>query len=471
MSKNIPLYIKDTIAAISTPLGESGIGIVRLSGSKALKIGDRIFFSKKNVKLSKAKAFSIHYGFVQAGKNSPQKKEIIDEVLVSVMRAPFTYTREDMLEINCHGGVVPLKKILTLVIASGARLARPGEFTQRAFLNGRIDLVQAEGVLSIISARTDAALGSAVGHLQGKFSQRINNMRAALLDVIAPIEAGIDFPDEGIDVSTRGKIIRLIGKVSQEVNNFVANADKGIILQNGIRMVISGAANVGKSSLMNALVDYERAIVTHISGTTRDVVEELTNINGLPVRLADTAGIMQTDCMITKESMSRSFLFLEKADLVLFVIDGANKLSKDDIDVAEKLKTKNVIIVINKIDLPSKVDIAVLKKILPKAGLVKISALKQKGIKELKDKISGLFFKGLVSSKDELLVNTLRQKEAMLNCSNHLDSAMDTLKAKGYDECVIFELKQALRALDEVVGEDAGEDILERIFSNFCIGK
>ncbi|MFH1460649.1 MAG: tRNA uridine-5-carboxymethylaminomethyl(34) synthesis GTPase MnmE [Candidatus Omnitrophota bacterium] len=310
------IYAKDTIAAVATAWGEGGIGIIRLSGPKAISIVDKIFIAKNKKKLNIAPSFTLHYGFIQDKQKSAVKKnkynkktEIIDEVIVSLMRSPYTYTREDVLEINSHGGIVAVKKILNLVLKQGARLANPGEFTQRAFLNGRIDLIQAEAVLNIVNAKTEAALAPAMAQLQGVLSAKINILKNSLIEIIAPLEAEIDFPDESVDRVFRRRLAKKLKLTLSQIKIILNDADKGIMLQNGISMVLAGAANVGKSSLMNAFVDYERVIVTHISGTTRDVVEELINIKGVPVKIADTAGIMNSSCVITKESVSRSLIF------------------------------------------------------------------------------------------------------------------------------------------------------------------
>ncbi len=465
----------DTITAIATPLGEAGIGIIRISGIKSLEIGGRIFLGKNGIKLQKADSYTAHYGFIVDNRRNLSgaklKDKVIDEVILTVMRAPRTYTREDIIEISCHGGIVILNKILNLVINCGARLANPGEFTQRAFLNGRIDLMQAEAVLNIVKAKTDAALPAAMCQLQGRLSERINILRGILVEVAAPLEVGIDFPDEDVNILSREDIVSCLRKAAGEVKALVDSAEKGIILQNGVSLVISGTANTGKSSIMNALLDYERVIVTHISGTTRDVVEETVIIDGVPVRIADTAGIMDSSCVITQKSIDRSFAFLEKADLVLFVLDNSRKISKSDLDVARKIENKKVIIAINKIDLKSKLDISSVKKILPKSALVKISALKKQGLRMLEKAIVKMFFSKRAAKPGLVLISNLRQKEALLNCHRFLLNSISLLKERGYDECLVFEIRQAIEALDELAGKNTSGDILDNIFSRFCIGK
>ena len=459
--------VEDTIAAIATPLGEGGIGIIRLSGAGALNIADKIFIGKH--KPSHRKTFMAHYGFI--GDNHKNKKMVIDEVILTVMRAPATYTKEDIVEINCHGGIVSLRKILELVIANGARQAQPGEFTQRAFLNGRIDLAQAEAVLNIVNAKTDIALSCAMGQLQGVLSQRVNKLREELISIIAPLEAAIDFPDEQITISARKKYSKMLKTAANDIKKLIDVSDRGIMLQNGIRVVLAGAPNVGKSSIMNEFVEYERVIVTHISGTTRDVVEEIINVCGLAVRLADTAGVMDSDCVITRKSVDQSLIFLDKADLVLFVLDSSRKINSEDMRVARQLRGKKVIIIKNKTDLLDRIDVTGVKKILPKSPVIKISALQKKGIESLKKHIVKMFFHGEVVKSDGLLINNLRHKQILQQCYESLINAIKISKSEAYDECLIFEIRQALLFLGEIVGEDLNEDILNNIFSKFCIGK
>jgi tRNA modification GTPase len=465
----------DTIAAISTPLGQGGIGIVRLSGKLAFKIGDRIFKSKsKNKKVTRLPGFTMHYGFIidkGSLKKDRKKQMIVDEVILSVMRAPYTYTKEDVLEISCHGGIATLRNILELCIKSGARLAQPGEFTQRAFENGRIDLVQAEAVLNVINAKTDRALEPAIDQLQGRLSIHIKNLSAKLIELVAPIEASIDFPDDTIVRIDKKIMLKRLGYLAAEVKKLIDTADKGIMLANGINIVIAGAANVGKSSIMNALLEYERVIVTNISGTTRDVVEEVLNIQGVPVKISDTAGIMDTSCVITKESMNRSLACLQRADLVLWVLDGSRKPKKADIEAAEKIKDKKVIVVINKNDLAQKITAGDLKKILPAWPKVRISALKKHGLKQLEKTVMKMFFQGKISKEEDFLISNIRQKNALAEAYNSINKAINAVKDNAFEECFVFEMKQALESLGEVIGDNVNEEILDNIFSRFCIGK
>ncbi|MBU1086427.1 MAG: tRNA uridine-5-carboxymethylaminomethyl(34) synthesis GTPase MnmE [Candidatus Omnitrophica bacterium] len=471
----ISTQISDTIVAISTPLGQGGIGIVRLSGSKAFKIGDEIFRSKRGEKkVSKLPSFSVHYGYIVSDSKLKAKKQtqgIIDEVIISVMRAPQTYTKENVLEINCHGGIVALRKILELCINQGARLAQPGEFTQRAFQNGRIDLIQAESVLNVINAKTDLALEPAMHQLQGKLSNHIKNLMSKLVEIVAPLEASIDFPDDTIQRMTKKNIVKSLNSVSLDIRKLVDSADKGIMLANGLNIALAGAANVGKSSIMNALLEYERVIVTNISGTTRDVVEEVLNMRGVAVKISDTAGIMDSSCVITQESMNRSLACLERSDLVLWVIDGSRKIQKADLAVAKKIAGRKAIIVVNKNDLSLKVDLAQIKKNMPDAAIVKISALKKQGLDSLEKTIINMFFKGQIVGKDEFIISNIRQKQALEDCYKNIQAALGVVTEKGYEECLVFEIRQALDFLGQVVGDNITEDILSNIFSRFCIGK
>jgi len=471
----VKLNRKDTIAAISTPFGESGIGIVRLSGSNALRIGDKIFVGKNGLRLPQFPTYTLHHGFVVDKRYINLKgkcnKKIVDEVLVSVMRSPHTYTREDIVEINCHGGIIPLKKTLELVLDLGARLAVPGEFTQRAFCNGRIDLAQAEAVLNVVNAKTEAALGAAINQLQGMLSKQINELKTMLIEIMAPLEAAIDFPDEEIDTPSIKKSIKALQTLAQCIKDLIDTADRGIMIQNGISVVLAGCTNVGKSSLMNRFLDYDRVIVTPISGTTRDVVEEVINIDGLPVRIADTAGIIDSKCLIAKKSVDRSLAFLNKSDLVVLILDASRKINRFDVDLAKKLKNKNVLIVVNKSDLPQKIKLDSINKILSKAPSVKISALTGKGVNQLKKRIVKMFFKAEIPKNDELLISNIRHKQALQSCYQSIINAIGVATSGGFDECFIFELRQALCELDNIVGQNLDEDILDNIFSRFCIGK
>ncbi len=350
-------------------------------------------------------------------------------------------------------------------------MADPGEFTLRAFSNGRIDLTQAEAVLNVVHSRTESALDAALNLLKGSLSGRLVSLRNGLTAALGGIEAGLDFPEEDLEPLERGRLEKELKKISQELDDLLEDAERGIRQQEGINVVLVGSPNAGKSSLMNRFLDYERVLVTHISGTTRDVVQETLNINGVPVRLADTAGITDSVCVIEQASVQRSLTMLDQADLVLFVLDGSRPLSDSDRAIVEKIKTRKIIVCLNKSDLAGKIEPGKIRKLMPVALVIKVSALSGNGMNELKTGISELFFKGRIR-KDELpQVINLRHKQLLEECQSAVKRALGILRDFGYEECVAFELRQALDALSDVLGEDLGEEVLGSIFSRFCIGK
>jgi tRNA modification GTPase len=452
----------DTIAAISTPIGEGGIGIVRISGENALKIADKIFVSSYG-KPSVFKTYTIHYGkIVDSGK-------ALDEVILTVMRAPKTYTREDVVEINCHGGIVALRDVLELTLKNGARLAEPGEFSRRAFLNGRIDLAQAEAVIDIIRAKTDSALRMGLSQLNGGLSAEINKCREAVLDILAQLEAGIDFPDEEISKANSELISEKIKEIIGGLKNLVDNSRCARILREGIHLVICGKPNVGKSSLLNALLKEERAIVTPLAGTTRDTIEEVIDIKGIPVRIVDTAGILEPRDLVEKKALARSRQEISSADLVIIIFDGSKKLSKEDILLMKKIRTKTVIAVINKIDLKQKVE---RKKIFSEfKNVIEISAKKSKNIGLLEKMIADLIYGGSVINAESVMVGNLRHVELIRKAQKNIAEALESLDNKLSLEFVAQDLKDALVFLDEILGKKFSADLLDKIFSEFCIGK
>ncbi len=461
------IKLDDTIVAISTPVGEGGIGIVRLSGRDALKIADRIFLSKNNKKPSKFKTYTIHYGHIFENES-----RIIDEVILTVMRAPRSYTKEDIVEINCHSGIAPLKKILDLVLVSGARLAEPGEFTKRAFLNGRIDILQAESVLDIVRAKTDLSLRAALNNLDGLFSKKINGIRDELIAILAHIEASIDFTEEE-DVQTVKKkgIFDRLKRVKKDIEKLISTAQEGKILRQGVKTVICGSPNVGKSSLMNTLLRESRTIVTHIPGTTRDTIEEIVNIKGIPVVLIDTAGIISTDHPIEKEGVKRSHFSIEKADLVLFVLDNGRKINRNDLDIMNNIKDKEVIIIVNKIDLKKRININAAKRFFPKRPIVHASAIHSIGIDRLEHKIHGIIFKGKVPTADFVSASNDRQIGILRRSIEDIKEAVDAFKKKVSMDCVAIYVRSSIEGMGEITGHTITEEALDRIFSEFCIGK
>ncbi|MDP2920981.1 MAG: tRNA uridine-5-carboxymethylaminomethyl(34) synthesis GTPase MnmE [Candidatus Omnitrophota bacterium] len=460
------LRLDDTIVAVSTPIGEGGIGIVRLSGKHSLQIADSIFLSKDAKKPSRFKTYTVHYGHIA------EKAKVIDEVILTVMRAPRSYTKEDVVEINCHSGIAPLKKILDLCIINGARLAEPGEFTKRAFLNGRIDILQAEAVLDIIKAKTELSLKAALNNLDGAFSKKINSLREALLGIYAHIEASIDFLD-GDQRALRKDVFKTLGSVKKEMQGFIASANQGRILRQGIKAVICGSPNAGKSSLMNAILKESRSIVTHIPGTTRDTIEELINIKGIAVTLVDTAGITDTDHPIEKEGIKRSYAYLESADLILLVLDQSRRLNKNDLDIINRIKDnkKGLIVVINKIDLRKALDIKKVRRFFPGAKLVYVSSLAMKGIDKLENEIESMVWRGKAPGAGFTGASNERQLDILKRCVSDIIEAIDTYKKRLPLDCVSIYVRSGIERLGEITGHTITEKALDKIFSEFCIGK
>lgn len=466
--------LDDTIAAISTPLGEGGIGIVRLSGKDAISITGQLFSSSKGKKLEDAKSHRLTYGFVE----DPATGATIDEVLVAVMKAPNTYTKEDVVEINCHGGTLAVRKVLELALRHGARLAEPGEFTKRAFLNGRIDLSQAEAVMDIIAAKTEEAARIALEQLSGDLSEKITGLRDRVTSVCAHIEAYIDFPEDEIEPASMDRILKEAGDIRKSLLALSKSFEEGRFFREGLRVAIVGRPNVGKSSLLNALLNRDRAIVTEVAGTTRDVLEEYLNINGLPARIMDTAGIRETHEMAEKEGVIRSLRAIDDADLVIGVIDGTCSLHDEDMVVLEKMGDKKGIIAINKSDLP--LDKSLEMRLRPYGeNILNISARTGAGLDMLKEKI--LDMTAVRNRKTEpgttfdespcVLITNIRHKVAIDNAANALSNAASALTASLPLELVAVEMRDALDRLGEIVGSVTTEDILNRIFSEFCIGK
>lgn len=456
--------MEDTIAAISTALGEGGISIVRLSGPKAIEIADKLYRGKKP--LAEVESGRIVYGKIVHGD------EIVDEVLVSVFRAPASYTREDIVEINCHGGVAITRRILQLVLDSGARLAQPGEFTKRAFLNGRIDLAQAEAVIDVIRSKTDLTLRTAVQQLTGRLSNLIRPIRERLIDAIAHIEAAIDYPDDDIDVLDQSELEAAISSAIAELEKVLATADVGKILSEGVACAIVGRPNAGKSSLLNQLLREERALVTDIPGTTRDVIEETVNINGVPIRLLDTAGIRQTEDVVEHLGVERAKASIEEADVILFLIDGSSPLTEEDRLIASMLEGKAVLGVVNKIDLGRKVSSEELSELLPGVNWVEISALTGENLVAMENALLDLIgLRRIDASLDTVILTRERHRQAISSAVSSLKEAMHTLSVDLPYDLVSIDLQQAAEHLGEITGETVKEDVLDRIFERFCIGK
>jgi tRNA modification GTPase len=465
----------DTIAAISTPLGEGGIGIVRLSGKEALPIVEKLFSSPKGRKLEESGSHTLTHGFI----SNPQTGSRVDEVLVAVMRAPMTYTRENVVEINCHGGILPLRKVLELALQHGARLAEPGEFTKRAFLNGRLDLSQAEAVMDLITAKTGEAAKIALEQLSGGLSEKIAGLRDRVTSVCAHVEAYIDFPEEEIAPASMDRILSEIQDIRDGLVELSKSFEEGRFFREGLKVAIVGRPNVGKSSLLNTLLKRDRAIVTETAGTTRDVLEEYLSIKGLPVRIMDTAGIRETHEMAEREGVLRSLSAIENADIVIAMIDGSAPMNAEDKAVLEKVTDKRSIIAINKSDLPAAQPYLETALRAYSEDAVNISAKTGSGLDSLKDKILTLSMAGTHKTQtgspfDEspgVIVTNVRHKIAIDRAVAALNNGASALRAEMPLEIVAVEMRDALDRLGEIVGSVTTEDILNRIFSEFCIGK
>jgi tRNA modification GTPase len=461
LSRGLYMYLRDTIAAISTPVGEGGVGIVRVSGPAALAIAQSIFRGKSNGGL---KSHRFSYGAVVR----PQSGEVVDEAMVVYMKAPNSYTREDVVEVQCHGGTLVVSQILSLVLAEGARLAHPGEFTKRAFLNGRIDLVQAEAIMDVISSRTDASLALAQHQREGLLSQRISVVKDGILYALAYVEALIDFPEDDVDVAVETDVLARVEPALTELNALIEGFDEGRVLRDGVSVVIAGKPNVGKSSLLNTLLKEKRAIVTSIPGTTRDVIEEVVNINGLPVKLLDTAGIRESVDEVEQEGVRLTLERIPKADLVLFVVDTSRPFTDEDEAILQAIGSKVRIVVRNKTDLPQTPDFPA-----ELAGeAVDISTVTGAGVPELRETITAAFMHGkAVDGREFVAVSKARHRDALLKARESLQHFVLSLEAGVNMELLPIDLRDALDAVGEVTGETTADDVLDRIFSNFCIGK
>jgi tRNA modification GTPase len=457
----------DTIAAISSAVGEAGIGIVRLSGKEAINIANKIFRGIKNKSLIDVKNRTMTYGHIIDNTNN----QVVDEVLIVSMNAPHTYTREDVVEIYCHGGIIPVKKILELLLNNGARLAEPGEFTKRAFLNGRLDLSQAEAVIDIIRAKTDKSYQVSINQLEGSLSEKINSIRDILLSMIAHVEASIDFPEDDIEDITYVELEESANRVMYEIKQLLNTADRGRILRDGLKTVILGKPNVGKSSLLNAMLRENRAIVTDIPGTTRDIIEEYLNIDGIPLKIIDTAGIRDTKDIVEKIGVDRAKKSIETADLIIAIFDVSRDLSEEDYKIVELIKDKKSLVLLNKTDLPNKFNQEHLKKILVDKEIIPTSIINEFGIDILEDAIKKMFYSGEVELDSSLVVTNLRHKNQLEKALRSIESALNDIKASVPLDCIEVDLRDCWENLGEISGDTISDDILDKIFSEFCIGK
>lgn len=457
--------MSNTIAAISTAVGEAGIGIVRISGSDAINIGNSIFRGINTKQLNVGDNRKLIYGHIVEGE------EIVDEVLIAYMKEPFTYTRENMVEIYCHGGIIPVRKVLELLLRSGARLAEPGEFTKRAFLNGRLDLSQAEAVMDIIESKTDKSYEVSLKQLEGSLSHKVRDIGDLLLAMIAHVEVSIDFPDHEVDEITYEEMIRDAKTVKEEIEKLLATADRGKILRDGLNTIILGKPNVGKSSLLNAILRENRAIVTDIPGTTRDIIEEFINIDGIPLKIVDTAGIRDTEDIVEKLGVDRAKDTVEMADLIIAVFDASRELTKEDYSIIELIKDKKTIALLNKSDLKSAYDEEYLKKLLNGKHVISSSITTGVGVDLLENSIKDMFYSGQIEIDSGIIVNNMRHKNQLELAFKSIASALVDIEAGVPLDCIEVDLRNCWEDLGEITGDSVAEDIIDKIFAEFCLGK
>ena len=454
---------KDTIAAISTGMTNSGIGIVRISGEEAFDIADRIY--KGRNKITESESHTIHYGHIIDGE------ETIDEVLVMVMRAPRTFTGEDTVEINCHGGTFVLKRVLETVLKNGARAAEPGEFTKRAFLNGKMDLSQAEAVIDVINSENEYALQSSISQLKGNIKNKINDIRKKIIYHTAFIESALDDP-EHISVDGYGETLKSEAeKIIDELEILIRSADNGRVMKEGINTVIVGKPNAGKSSLLNVLSGHERAIVTDIEGTTRDILEEQINLGGLSLNVIDTAGIRTTDDVIEKIGVDRAWEYAMNADLIIYVVDASKELDENDDKILDLIRNKNTIILLNKSDLDTVVTAGMMKERAGNIPVISVSAKEEQGIRELEEMVKEMFLKGEISFNDQIYITNVRQKNALSDALESMKKVIQSIDDGMPEDFYSIDLMDAYESLGSITGESVGEDLVNEIFSKFCMGK
>ena len=457
---------QDTIAALVTAVGESSVGIIRISGPDALKIAAKIYQGKSD--LLSADTHTIHYGYVYDWRNDKK----IDEALFMLMRGPRSFTGEDVVEVQCHGGMVVLKQVLQLILLSGARIAEQGEYSKRAFLNGRLDLAQAESIMDIVQAKTDKGVDLALSQLQGNLSGMVKTLRADLLELIAFIQADIDYPDDDIERLTAEQQQERVVNLKAQVAGVLQNAQKGKMIRDGLRVVIAGKPNVGKSSLLNALLGQDRAIVTDIPGTTRDVIEEYINLNGIPLKIVDTAGIRETDNVVEQIGVDKAQQFMKTADLVLYVVDVVQGLTEQDNQMMQDIQNQPVIYLLNKSDIGISDEIREqLKKAIGDAPVLEISAREKIGLEQLEEKITDLFFAGTLEVSNDIMVTNVRHIQILEESMAHMDGFLNGIMMGLSVDFLVIDLQNAWEKLGKITGETVEEDLLDQIFSKFCLGK
>ena len=459
------MFIDDTIAAIATAPGEGGIGIIRISGEKSLQVAQSIFKSKSGKMIKDYNARTLIYGTVV------DNEKVIDEVLVAYMKGPNSYTAEDVIEINCHGGFISVKKILELILSKGVRLAEAGEFTKRAFLNGRIDLSQAEAIIDVIKSKTDMAHEVAQSQLEGSLAKKIKDLRMNVTEVLAHLEVSIDFAEEDVEEITYQTLEEKALELRNEIKKLYDTAESGKILRDGLKTVIVGKPNVGKSSLLNSILGENWAIVTDIAGTTRDVIEEFVNIKGIPLKIVDTAGIRETEDVVEKIGVEKSRESFSTADLVIMVLDASRKLSEEDMEILESLKNKKTIVLLNKMDLEPQIELEKIEEFVNSEDIIKISALKHQGIEELQDKIEAMVYHGSVKNSSNLMITNSRHKDALFKAYESINDAISAIEQRMPYDFIEVDFKNIWDYLGYINGDTVREDLLDTIFSNFCIGK
>lgn len=456
--------MEDTIAAIATAPGEGGIGIIRISGENSKSVLEKIFVPANQASLENRK---MAYGNIV----DPTTEKIVDEVLCVYMKSPKTYTMEDVVEINCHGGMVPLRKTLELVLSNGARIAEPGEFTKRAFLNGRLDLSQAEAVIDLIKAKTDRTFDVALNQLEGVFSGTIKEIRKKLVDILVNLTVNIDYPDEDIEQITYEKLGLDLSNVLDDIEKLLSSADTGRIIREGLAVSIIGKPNVGKSSLMNSLLKETRAIVTEIPGTTRDTIEENISIKGIPVKLTDTAGIRETSDVIEKIGIEKSKESFNQADLVIFILDSSRELEDEDLEIMDLINPEKTIILLNKIDLIQKIKKEEILEKMPGVTLIETSMAKRMGIDEIEKKIVDLVYGGKISQNNNVMVTNVRHKDILEKSRQSISDAINMINLHEALEFIEIDVNSAYESLGEIIGETVQDDIINEVFARFCLGK